>query len=93
MVSDPEDRIFNRVISDISIVLTETTLSISDSIETISSVESEMVRVVSSSTTAIVETSRVKKTNLQCPDILTHYQTTNFRLFQTDRVCRRQFQI
>ena len=24
---------------------------------------------------------------------LTHYQTTNFRLFQTGRVCRRQFQI
>ena len=24
---------------------------------------------------------------------LTHYQTSNFRLFQTERVCRRQFQI
>ena len=24
---------------------------------------------------------------------LTHYQTTNFRLFQTERVCRWQFQI
>ena len=24
---------------------------------------------------------------------LAHYQTTNFRLFQTERVCRRQFQI
>ena len=24
---------------------------------------------------------------------LTHHQTTNFRLFQTERVCRRQFQI
>ena len=24
---------------------------------------------------------------------LTHYQTTNFRLFQTERVCRQQFQI
>ena len=24
---------------------------------------------------------------------LIHYQTTNFRLFQTERVCRRQFQI
>ena len=23
---------------------------------------------------------------------LTHYQTTNLRLFQTERVCRRQFQ-
>ena len=26
-------------------------------------------------------------------DVLTHYQTTNFGLFQTDRVCRRQFQL
>ena len=26
-------------------------------------------------------------------DSLTHYQTTNFRLFQTERVCRQQFQI
>ena len=25
--------------------------------------------------------------------LLTHYQTTNFRLFQTERVCRRLFQI
>ena len=25
--------------------------------------------------------------------LLTHYQMTNFRLFQTERVCRRQFQI
>ena len=25
--------------------------------------------------------------------LLTHYQTTNFRLFQSERVCRRQFQI
>ena len=24
---------------------------------------------------------------------LTHYQTTNFRLFKTERVCRRQFQM
>ena len=24
---------------------------------------------------------------------LTHYQTINFRLFQTERVCRQQFQI
>ena len=24
---------------------------------------------------------------------LTHYQTTNLRLFQTESVCRRQFQI
>ena len=25
--------------------------------------------------------------------VLTHYQTTNFRLFQTERTCRRQFQV
>ena len=25
--------------------------------------------------------------------LLTHYQTTSFRLFQTERVCRQQFQI
>ena len=25
--------------------------------------------------------------------VLTHYQTTNFRLFQSERVFRRQFQI
>ena len=28
-----------------------------------------------------------------CPFVLTLYQTTNFRLFQTGRVCRRQFHI
>ena len=28
-----------------------------------------------------------------CSEILTHYQTTNFRLLQTERLCRRQFQI
>ena len=31
--------------------------------------------------------------NLYLKITLTHYQTTNFRLFQTERVCRRQFQI
>ena len=31
--------------------------------------------------------------NFSWSDWLTHYQTTNFRLFQTERVCRRQFQI
>ena len=28
-----------------------------------------------------------------CQLSLTHYQTTNFKLFRTERVCRRQFQI
>ena len=36
---DPEDRISHRVISDISVLLKETTLTISDSIETGSPVE------------------------------------------------------
>ena len=27
-----------------------------------------------------------------CGNGLTHYQTTTFRLFQTEKVCRRQFQ-
>ena len=30
---------------------------------------------------------------LPLPEVLTHYQRTNFRLFQTERVCRQQFQI
>ena len=40
-VFDPDDRILNRVISDISFVLRETNLTISYSIETGSPVESE----------------------------------------------------
>ena len=35
----------------------------------------------------------VKRTRTITKYDLTHYQTTNFRLFQTERVCRRQFQI
>ena len=31
--------------------------------------------------------------NLSQLSFLTHYQTTNFILFQTNKVCRRQFQI
>ena len=42
---NPDYWIFNRVISDISVVLRETTLTISDSTETGSSVEVEVVRV------------------------------------------------
>ena len=51
----PEDRIFNRVISDIPIALGETTLTILDSIETSSPVKREIVRVVSLSITEITE--------------------------------------
>ena len=60
-VSDPEDRIFNRVISDIYVIPTETNLSISDSIETGSSVESVIVRVASLGTMEISEITRLKK--------------------------------
>ena len=55
---DSEDRILNRVISDISVVLWETTLTVSESTETVSPVESEIVRMVSLSTTEIAETIR-----------------------------------
>ena len=40
---DLEDRIFNRVISDISDVQRETTLTISDRIDTVLPVESEIL--------------------------------------------------
>ena len=58
---DPEDRIFNFAISDISVVLRETTLTISDSIVTVSSVESEIVRMVYLSITKITEIKTKKK--------------------------------
>ena len=51
--SNPGDRIFNRVISDISVVQRETTLITSDSFDTGSLVESEIGRMVSHSTTEI----------------------------------------
>ena len=59
--SDCEDRIFNRVISDISFLLKEISLTSSDWIETGSQVESEIVRVVSPSTTEITKVKRLKK--------------------------------
>ena len=72
---DPEDRIFNRFISDISIVLRETTLTISGSIETVSPVESERVRVVSLSSTEITEITRFQKTDVQGMDTLPNMLT------------------
>ena len=51
----PEDLIFNRVIS----VISETTLTISDSIETESPVESEIGRVASLSSMEITEITRL----------------------------------
>ena len=54
---DPEDRIFRRVIS---VVLGETSLTISYFIETVSLIDSEIVSVVSLSTTEITEITRLK---------------------------------
>ena len=56
-----EDRIFNRVISDISVVLRETTLTFSDSIEAGLPVEYEIARVVSLSSTEITDITRFNK--------------------------------
>ena len=76
---DPQDRIFNRVISDISVMLRETTLTFSDSIGTVSSspVETGIVRVVSHSTTEITEITRLrkkkKKKNLPGPHTLKNF--------------------
>ena len=58
---DPGYRIFNRVISDIPVVLRETTLTISDSFEAGSPIETEIVRVVSLCTSEITQTVRFRK--------------------------------
>ena len=63
MYPDYEDQIFNRVISDISIMLWEITLTISDCIETISPVESELVASLGTTEMEITETTRFKKNN------------------------------
>ena len=52
---DPEDPFFNRVFSYISVVLRETTLAVSDSIETDLPVDTKTVRVVFLSKTEIAE--------------------------------------
>ena len=57
---DPEDRIFNRVISDTSVVIRGATLSTSDFIEKGSAAETEIVRVVSLSKTEITDITRLK---------------------------------
>ena len=61
MCPDYEDHIFNRVVSDISIMLSEITLTISDCIETISPVESELVASLGTTEMEITETTRFKK--------------------------------
>ena len=57
---DLEDRICNRDTLNISVVLKETTLTISDSNVTVSPVQPEVVRVVSLGSTEITEITRVK---------------------------------
>ena len=62
-VSDPGDRFLNRVISVISVVLRETTPTFSDFTEetvSIVSIEYEVLRVVSLSTTEISEETRLQ---------------------------------
>ena len=59
--SDSEEQILNHVTSYISIVLKETNLIISDSIETDSPVKSEIMRVVSLSTKEITKITRFEK--------------------------------
>ena len=61
LASDLRLKTFNRVITDISVVIRKTTDTISDSIETGSSVESEIVRVVFPCATEITGIARVKK--------------------------------
>ena len=58
---DAEDRIFNRVVSIISVVRRETTFTVLDSIETVSPVESEIVRVAFLSISELTEITRFKK--------------------------------
>ena len=58
---DPEDRNLYCIISDISVMLRETPITISDSIEIGSPVDSEIVRVLSLRKTAIAEITRFKK--------------------------------
>ena len=58
---DPEDRSFNRVISDISVVQRENIFTISDSIEKGSPVETEILKMVCLSTTEITEITRLQK--------------------------------
>ena len=60
-VSDPQGWIFSRVISDISIVLRETILTVSSFIETGSSLESDIVRVVSLGKMEVTEIARYRK--------------------------------
>ena len=67
-----EDRILYHVIMDISVVLRETCLTISDSIETGPPFETDIVRVVSLSTTETSEITRFKNRSSGL-DTLTNY--------------------
>ena len=50
-------------------------------------------RIVFKGLKYIFEAAETYMSNSLTKEGLTRYQTTNFRLFQTERVCRRQFQI
>ena len=63
---------FYHVITDISVVLRETCLTISDSIETGPPIETDIVRVVSLSTTETSEITRFKNRSSGL-DTLTNY--------------------
>ena len=41
----------------------------------------------------VIEKDSIEVAKVEKVHCLTHYQMTNFRLFQTERVCRRQFQL
>ena len=75
----PEDSLFYRVISVISVVQGETTLTISDSIVEPVSMESEIVRLVSLSTREIFEIAGLKS-DLQGPDALMQKVSTQVSL-------------
>ena len=71
--------LFNLVITDISVVQRETTLS-TDSIEKGPPVKTEIVRMVSLSTTEIIKITQFKKTDLQVLDTLIVDSLSNIQL-------------
>ena len=82
--SNPEDWNFNRVISDMSVVLRETILTILDSIETGSPLETETARVVSISTTEITEITRFKNTDIQGLDTVKIFFSKRYLNLEND---------
>ena len=81
---DPDGRVYNRAVLDISVVLWETILAISDSIETSSPIETETIGVVSLSTTEITEMIRFQKTDPQGGHTLSSEIQRSFGMRKTD---------